>query len=480
MLSTIMVSLDSTICNVALPQMQSAMMATQEQIVWVLTSYIIASAVMTPLSGWLAQRYGRKRVMMASVTGFTLTSLACGLSTNLEELVLFRTLQGLSGAGLSPLSQATMLDMNPPERHGAAMAIFGIGAILGPIVGPTLGGFLTDKLSWHWIFFVNLPVGVLAALLLVFVEEHATSDSRFDLTGFGFLALAVAMLQLTLDRGQQLDWFASTEIWIEATLAVLFGYLTVVHMSLISDPFIKPALLRDRNFLIGSAISVVHGMLVTSVMVMLAPLLQTLMRYTAMQTGLVTMPRGFGTMAAMLLVGRLVARFDPRLLLGAGLLGSSIALLSMAHFTLDMGPETILVVGLIQGFWAGFIFVPLSTVLFSTLDPALRNEAASLFALSRYLGAAVGISILQTLTVWNTATVHARLAEGVRPDSAILAWRDPAADFAMPEWVAGMDRAIAQQASMVAYVDAFWLLSMTALATLPLVLLLRAPLRQRQ
>jgi DHA2 family multidrug resistance protein len=473
MLSTIMVALDGTIANVALPHMQSTMMASQEQISWVLTSYIIASAVMTPLSGWLAQRFGRKRVMLLSALAFTVASLACGLATNLEEMVLFRLLQGMGGAGLVPLSQSTMFDINPPEKHGQAMALYGMGSVLGPIVGPTLGGWLTDAFSWHWIFLINLPIGVMAGFLLaVFSTETAPNESRFDLTGFALLAITVSSLQLMLDRGQLLDWFDSREIAIEATVAAAFAYLMAVHMFLTPRPFIPPGLFTDRNFVIGCTISLAHGMLIFAVMVMLAPMLQQLMGYSATQTGLVTAPRGLGTMTAMYVAGRLVGRIDARWIVVAGLGLAAASLYLMAHFTLMMGWRTIVAVGVLQGLGAGSIFVPLSALMFSTLDPRLRNEGAALFSLSRYMGAAVGISVLQTMTVRNSAAVHSRLVEGLRPDNPILALRDPDADF-LAAWIARMDVAVVREATAVAYVDAFWLLAGVMLVVLPLTFVMR-------
>lgn len=477
-LSTIMVALDGTIANVALPHMQSTMMASPEQIVWVLTSYIITTAIMTPLSGWLAQRYGRRRIVLISVTGFTLASLACGMAMHLEQMVLFRIVQGLFGASLVPLGQATLLDINPRERHGQAMALFGMGTILGPIAGPTLGGWLTDTFSWHWIFLINLPVGVLAFLTLsAAMPESPREDTRFDLTGFAFLSIAIGSLQLMLDRGQQLDWFDSWEIRIEAAVAATFTYLTIVHMIFARDPFLKPALVRNRNFAIGSLISLVHGMVIFAVAALLAPMLQNLLGYTALQTGLVTAPRGIGTMAAMLVVGHLVGRIDERLLVAGGMALSAASLYLMAKFSLVMGQSTIVWVGVFQGFGAGFVFVPLTTLLFSTLDPKLRNEGSALFSLTRMMGAAVGISYLQSLTVRNSAAVHSRLVEGVRPDNPIVAYREPAADFGLPTWLAEMSRSISAQAEMVAYIDSFLALGILVFAVAPLALLMRRAAR---
>ena len=475
MMATTMVALDGTIANVALPHMQSSVSASQEQIVWVLTSYLIATAVATPLSGWLADRFGRKRVMLISVAGFTLASMACGIATNLHELVLYRLVQGLCGAGLVPLSQATMLDINPPDRVGKAMAVFGMGTIMGPVIGPTLGGWLTDSFSWRWIFFVNVPFGILALLGLSasMTESRVANLPRFDLMGFAFLSIFVGALQLMLDRGQQLDWFSSWEVCIEAGAALLFLYLTVVHMWTAKHPFIRPAVFRDRNFLTGSIVGMQLGVLVYAVLALVAPMLQHLMRYPVMLTGLVTMPRGIGTMISMYTVGQFIGRVDARHLLMMGLFLCAVSLYQMAHLSLEMGSWPIVVAGFVQGLGAGLVFVPVTTIMFSTLGPRYRNEGAALNSLSRNMGAAIGISVLQALTIRNTATVESRLTEGVRPDNPIMDMRLPDFDFNLPSSVAGIEQEIVRQATMVAYLDSFWFLFLVTLSVIPVVLLMK-------
>jgi MFS transporter, DHA2 family, multidrug resistance protein len=482
MMAAVMVALDGTIANVALPHMQSAMLASSEQVVWILTSFFIASAIAIPLAGWLAGRVGRKRVMVASVVGFTLASLACAMAVNINQMVVFRIVQGACGAALVPLSQAVMLDINPAERHGKAMAIFGMGAILGPVVGPTLGGWLTESFNWRWIFLINLPIGLIAFFLLsTFLDgKEARTASRFDGWGFLFLSLFIASLQLMLDRGQQLDWFDSREIQIEATLAGLFGFLACVHMLTVRDPFIKPRIFMDRNFLLGTFIGLIHAALIFAVLALLAPMMQKLLGYPVMLTGLITAPRGLGTMAAMFLCGVLVGRVDARYLMAAGLAIGAVSLFLMAGFSLEADSDTIMWVGAMQGFGGGMVFVPLTTIMFATLDPSLRNECSALISLIRNMGAAVTISMLQALTIRNAATVHARLTEGVRPDNPVFPMALPDGDFGLPGWVAGMDMRIAREATMVAYVDTYWLLGIATALALPLCFMLKRPTIQER
>ena len=362
MAATVMNSLDSTIANVALPHMQGSVSASQDQITWVLTSYIVAAAIMTPLTGWLAGRFGRKRLMLWSIVGFTIASGLCGIATSLGELVGFRLLQGVFGAALVPMSQAILLDINPPERHGPAMSIWGMGAILGPIIGPALGGWLTDNLTWRWVFYINLPIGILAFIgLSAFLSETKNAERiRLDLFGFAMLALGIASLQLMLDRGQQLDWFSSLEICIEGAATLFFFYLFLVHTLTARRPFIDLALFKDRNFVTGSVLGFFLGVLIFSVLALLPPMLEELMGYPVVLTGLVTAPRGFGTMISMIVVGQLIRRIDARLLILAGLMLAAWSTYLMAGFSLGMDDRLVLTTGFVQGLGTGLIFVPLT------------------------------------------------------------------------------------------------------------------------
>jgi DHA2 family multidrug resistance protein len=477
MMAAVLVTLDSTIANVALPHIQSSISASPEQILWVVTSYVIAGAIGTPLSGWLATRFGRKLVMVISVGCFTLTSLACGLATGLGELVVFRFLQGLSGAAMVPLSQATLLDINPPERHGQAMALYGMGSMVGGIIGPALGGWLTDALSWRAVFLINLPFGALACLgMYLFLPTSPKQESaRFDLFGFATLSMCLASLQLMVDRGQQLDWFDSTEICIEAAFMAAFGYVFLVHIFTTRSPFIKPALFRDRNLLVGSIISTLLGVLVFGAMPLIGIMLQQLLGYPVLLAGLVQAPRGLATMCSMIIAGRLMGKVDTRFLLMAGMVATGTGYFMMAHLSLDADKIDIVLTGVALALGSGMIFVPLSTIVFSTLDPRLRNEGAAVFALVRNIGSSVGISLLQVMTLRNAAVVQSRLGEGVRPDNPAFVLGVPDFDFGMPVAVAGMHGEVARQAMMVAYVDAFWLLFLLSVVLLPIIFLMRAP-----
>jgi DHA2 family multidrug resistance protein len=475
MAATVMNSLDSTIANVALPHIQGSVSASSDEITWVLTSYIVAAAIMTPLTGWLAGRFGRKRLILWSIVGFTIVSGLCGLATGLTELVAFRLLQGVFGAALVPMSQAILLDINPPDRHGSAMAVWGMGAILGPIIGPALGGWLTDNLTWRWVFYINLPIGILAfAGLSIFLSETKSSARmRLDFFGFAMLALALGSFQLMLDRGQTKDWFSSIEICIEGGLALLFGYLFIAHTLTARKPFIDIAIFRDRNFLFGSIFGFFLGVVIFSVLALLPPMLETLMGYPVVLTGLVTAPRGMGTMISMVLVGQLIRRVDARLLILIGFLLAAYSMYRMADFSLGMDESIIISTGFIQGLGTGLIFVPLSTIAFGTLDAKYRNEGAAMFTLIRNIGSAIGISVLQAMTVRNTATVHSRLVEGVRPDNPVLASTSPGFDFDAPVQVARMNAEVTRQASMVGYIDAFWFLFIVTLVAIPMLLFMR-------
>jgi DHA2 family multidrug resistance protein len=312
MLATIMQALDTTIANVALPHMQGSLQSSQDQITWVLTSYIVAAAIATPLTGWLCSTWGRRKVFLATVLGFTVASALCGLAGSLWEIVAARLLQGLFGAALVPLSQAVLLDINPKEKIGQAMAIWGAGIMIGPILGPMLGGWLTENVDWRWVFFINLPVGVLAFYGIArYMPESRPEGMKFDMFGFATLSLAIGLLQLFLDRGEQLDWFDSTEIRIEAIGCVIaFAFFIAHTFTTNTASFLNLALLRDRNFVSGSVIAFVVGITLYATMALLPNLLQSLLGYPVVYTGMVMAPRGIGTMFAMLVVGQMLRHFD--------------------------------------------------------------------------------------------------------------------------------------------------------------------------
>ncbi len=482
MAATLMQSLDSTIANVALPRIQGSLMATQDQMSWVLTSYIVAAAVTMPLTGWLAGRFGRKQIFLLSVAGFTVTSALCGMAVTLDQIVIYRFLQGVCGAGLVPLSQTVLFDINPPEHHGRAMSVWGTGVTLGPILGPVLGGWLTDNYNWRWVFYINLPVGVLAfAGIMAFLHDHrAHQHKAFDFVGFATLSLGVGALQLMLDRGELKNWFGSTEIVIEAVLMALGFYLFIVHTwTTKKHPFLSPGLMKDRNFVTGNVFIFMIGVVLYATLALLPPLLQNLMNYPVVTTGLVTAPRGIGSMIAMIVVGRLVGKIDARLIVAAGFGLCAFSLWQLMHISPQMDSSIIIWSGLIQGFGIGFAYVPLSTIAFATLGTDLRAEGTGLFNLLRNLGSSLGISVVQALLTENTQIAHAGLARNLVPGPLT----DPMLqshhfDVTTPQGVMALNGLVTKHAAMIAYIDDFKLMMIATLAILPLLLIIRSPKRR--
>jgi DHA2 family multidrug resistance protein len=420
MLATLMQALDTTIANVALPNMQGSLSATQDQISWVLTSYIVAAAIATPATGWLASVLGRRRLLLIAIGGFTVASVLCGIAGSIGQMVLFRLLQGLFGAALVPVSQSTLLDVFPREKHGAAMALWGMGVMVGPILGPPLGGWLTDVYSWHWVFLINVPIGILGVLgVAASLPTDDTNATRFDWRGFGFLSIGIGALQLFLDRGEQQDWFSSTEIQIEAALAFLGFYLYVVHWLTSPRPFVNLGLFKDRNFLASNIFIFVLGVVLFATMALLPPYLQSLMNYPVVTTGMLLAPRGIGTLVAMMMVGRLLARgVDARALAGIGMALTAYSLWQMVHWNTAVPEHIIVTTGVLQGLGLGLVFVPISTVAYSTLPVSTRTEAAGIFSLMRNIGSSVGISIVMTLLSRGTQINHAEIAQRVTPFNA--------------------------------------------------------------
>jgi MFS transporter, DHA2 family, multidrug resistance protein len=473
MLATIMQTLDSTIANVALPHMQGSLSASQDQITWVLTSYIVAAAIATPSTGWLCDRFGRKRIFIIAVAGFTVASALCGMSETLLEIVLARLLQGVFGAALVPLSQATLLDINPRERQGQAMALWGMGVMVGPIIGPTLGGWLTDDYNWRWVFYINLPVGAIALFgIVTFMREQAhTVRTRFDFFGFATLSLAIGLLQMLLDRGEILDWFGSTEICIEAVGAAIAAMFFLGHtLTSGTDSYFDTRVLKDRNYLSGVLVIFIIGLVMYATRALLPPMLQQLLGYPVVTTGLLLAPSGAGTMLSMLIAGRLVGRVDLRaiMLLGFGL--TIFSLWQMTRYTLVLNESDIVWPGVIQGIGLGFIFVPLSTVTFSTLGSHLRPAGTSIYSLSRNIGSSIGISIVEALYTRNAEVAHVGLSEHVGVFNPLAM---AAGDLTNPAMLAGLNAEVTRQASMISYVDDFYFMMLLTIATVPLVALIR-------
>jgi DHA2 family multidrug resistance protein len=476
-LATLMQALDTTIANVALPYMQGSVSATQDQIDWVLTSYIVAAAIMTPPTGFLAARFGLKRLFLVSVAGFTVASMLCGMSQSLTQIVLFRILQGMFGAALVPLSQTVLLNINPPERQGSAMALWGVAVMAGPVLGPVLGGWLTEDYTWRYVFYINVPIGILCFLgMRIFLTDSTSNvNERLDWFGFGTLSLGIGALQVLLDRGEQLDWFGSGEIIIEATIAATAFYLFLVHTFTAANPFVKPALFRDRNFTAGTIFVAIVGLTYYASLALQPPYLQDLMNYPVVSAGLVLGPRGVGTMAAMLVVGRLIGRVDTRLLLGFGLGLTAWAFYAMTGWTPNVSQSTIVWVGVVQGIGLGFLFVPLSAVTLATLSSEQRTAGAGFYNLARNIGSSVGISVVNALLTRNTQINHAEIAEHVT--AVNRTFEQPAVtQFWNPLTAAGraaLDAVITQQAQIIAYIDDYKLLMIATLAVIPLLLVFK-------
>ena len=476
-LAVIMQALDTTIANVALPYIQGSVSASADQINWVLTSYITAAAIMTPPSGYFASKFGRKRVLLTAVAGFVLASILCGIAQSLLQIVGFRLLQGMFGAALVPLAQSILLDIYTPEERGSAMAVFGVSIMVGPVLGPVIGGWLTENISWRWVFYINLGIGAVAfAGIWVFVTETKRDIlAKLDWMGFGTLSLTIASLQIFLDRGEQLDWFSSGEIMIEALICACAFYLFTVHTFTAKKSFVNPRLFLDRNFAVGMVFIFVVGVTYLASMALMTPYLQTLMGYPIVTAGLVMGPRGIGTMVSMFTVGKLIGKVEVRWLLLIGLGLTAWAMWDMTGWTMDVSQSRIVTTGFVQGAGLGFLFVPLSVVTFSTLPAAMRGDGTGLYNLSRNIGSSVGISVVTALLTENIQVNHADIAGYVTAFNPMF--HIPAVVKMLSPFTAhgraALDAMITTQATMISYIDDFRLLMLMALAAMPLVFLLR-------
>jgi DHA2 family multidrug resistance protein len=481
MLATIIQALDGTIANVALPHMQGSLSASQDQITWVLTSFIVAAAIATPLTGWLCDRFGQKNVFLVSVAGFTLASVLCGISASLTEIVAARLLQGVFGAALVPLSQAVLLDINPREKHGSAMAIWGMGVMIGPILGPSLGGWLTDSYSWRWVFFINVPIGSLAfyGIWRYIRKDQAARGMRFDMFGFATLGIAIGALQLLLDRGEQNDWFSSTETWVEAIVLAISMLYFIAHTALTpaGKSFFDYRLLKNGNYVSGLLFIFIVGLVLFATRALTPSMLQGLMDYPATMAGLVTAPSGLGTMVAMMVVGRMTGKVDTRILLGLGFGITAISLWQMSNFTLTLVPSTVVWSGVVQGIGLGLVFVPLSAATFATLSPEMRAQGTAIYSLIRNIGSSIGIALVQTLLVRNTQIAHASLTEKITIANPALHDSGIATVYNLGSQTgaAALNAEITRQASMIAYLDDFYMMLLLTMAVIPLLLLMRPP-----
>ncbi|HEY5166905.1 MAG TPA: DHA2 family efflux MFS transporter permease subunit [Pseudolabrys sp.] len=476
MTATIMQALDTTIANVALPYMQGSLSASLDQINWVLTSYIVAAAIMTAPIGWLADRFGRKKLFIVCVAGFTVASFLCALAQNIEEMVLFRLLQGMAGAALVPLSQSVLLDAYSAEERSQAMAIWGVGVMLGPIMGPTLGAWLTDNYSWHWVFLINLPIGVatVAGLFLFMGETNKQEHLRFDWFGFLALAVGIGSLQLLLDRGEQVSWFGASEIWVEAIISAVGFYYFFAHSLTTPEPFVRFEMFKDRNFVSGVVFMVVIGVVLFGTMALITPFMQNLLGYPIQTAGFLLGTRGVGTLLTMMAAPRLMRMIEPRYLILSGLLLTGGTLYHMTGFSLDTTQSTIVYTSILQGVGLGLLFVPITSVAFLTLPEHLRTGGTAITTLVRNIGSSVGISMVIANLTSTTTVMHARIVESVTPFNDALQMPDVAANLNVNSDAgrALLDQIVTQQAAMIAYLNDFKLLMILTLMMVPLVLLI--------
>lgn len=476
MTATIMQALDTTVANVALPYMQGSLSASLDQVSWVLTSYIVASAIMTAPIGWLASRFGRKKLFILCAAGFTIASAMCGLSQDISQMVISRFLQGMFGAALVPLSQSLMLDAYEPHERTTAMSIWGMGVMLGPIMGPTLGAWITETYSWHWAFFINVPFGIVTVVgLAIFMDETPVNTKlRFDWFGFAALAIGIGSLQMMLDRGEQLGWFDSPEIVMWAIIAALGLYYFFAHSLTTNEPFVRFDIFKDRNFLGGCLFMAVMGGVLFSTLALVSPFLQQVVGYPVMTAGLLLAARGAGTLIAMTSVRRILFYVEARTLIFAGLALTAYTLWGMAFFTNDTSPWTIVFYSMLQGFGFGLVFVPLNTVSFLTLPQHLRTDGASMLTLIRNIASSIGISVVIAELSRNTTANHAVLSEFINPFNLALQFPDIASviDLSTDAGRAMAEQIVYLQAQILAYGADFWLIMLLTLGSLPLVMVI--------
>ncbi len=479
MAATIMQVLDTTIVNVALPDMAGQLNATPDNISWVLTSYLIASAIFMPLTGYLTDRMGQHRYLLISIAGFVITSALCGMAGSLFQMVLFRFLQGIFGASLVPLSQSIMLQVFPGEQRGKAMAVWSMGVMVAPILGPTLGGWLTEVVSWRWTFYINLPVGILSFLFSMrYVPNTAVRERRMDWLGFSSLALAIGALQLVLDRGNQDDWFSSKMLAIAAflgTLALIFFFvhnLTGKH-----HPLFDLRIFKDRNFLFASLIMTTIGIGFFGGMLLNSIFLQDFLGYPTFEAGLYMAPRGLASFLVMIIVGKFSGRIKPRIFIFAGIISSIAGNYLMTLFTSEITAHDLILPMMLQGLGMGLIFVPISTLAFTTLPKAIAAEAAGIYSLIRALGSALGISILTTYFSRNTEEAWSLLRGDVNIySSALHAYLSPLHFGTQThQGVAIAAGAVLHEAQNIGFIASFWFATLNFIFMLPLLLLVRTP-----
>jgi DHA2 family multidrug resistance protein len=490
MFGTFMEVLDTTVVNVSLPHIAATMSATIDEATWVLTSYLVANAIILPMTGWLASTFGRKRLLMMSVTGFTITSFLCGIAPNLGSLIAFRILQGATGGALQPLSQAILLESFQPHERGKAMGFWGLGIVVAPILGPVVGGWLTETYSWRWVFYINLPVGIASIVmtqLFIFDPSYLRRQvEKVDYWGIGMLVVGIGSLQYVLDKGQEADWFASRSILILSIVSAVTLLVLLYHEWTTDHPIIDLRVFKERSYATGVFLMTMLGFVLYGSMVLLPVMLQTVLGYPAIAAGIAMAPRGIGSLVMMPIVGMLTSKVDVRKLLAIGFTVAGVTLIWLGQLNLQAGYWDIFWPQLLQGTGMALTFVPLTTVSMQAISPERMGNATSLFNLMRNIGGSVGIAVTGTLLVRQRQTVAAVLGERVTaydPESQAMLAQLKAAFMARGvDAVTAGERAygalhgiLIQQASMVSFVWLFQLLGMIFLLLLPLILIMRRP-----
>lgn len=475
-LCTMLFAMTITLANVVLPQIRGTMSATQEQIAWVLTFNIVATAIATPLSGWLANRFGWRSVMVCSVAGFTMFSLFCGFAGSLEALVLFRVGQGIFGAPIMPMGQGILLATFPRHLHAMVMMIWGIGGVIGPVTGPYLGSMISEAYNWRWAFFMIVPPGILATAAAWFAlsAESEQSQKSFDWTGFLALGVAIGATQVMLDRGQRLDWFESIEISVIAGVAVVAGWIFVVHIATTKDGFFNLQLLRDRNYAIGLLIATIMGMLMFTPMVLFPSLLHDLRGFPDDLIGALLTGRGFGNWLSFLIIVPFTRR-NPRLALACGLLAQAVSGFAMARLDINLTVADVFWTNLVQGFGFGLAFTPMSVLAFATLPARQMAEGMAFYHLLRNFGSSVFISLSIVLLVRTSATSYAGMTEFITHYNKILSFPGALGLWTLetPGGLAVISGEIQRQAAMIGYINAFYVFGLTATLAVPLAWLMR-------
>ena len=482
-LTSTLYAMSITIANIALPQLQGALGATQDQIAWTVTFNIVGTAIVTPMTGWLTLRFGQRRLMLCTIFGFAISSILCGQATTLAELVIYRVFQGAFGGPLVPLSQAIILGVFPRRLHSFSTAVWGMGVVCGPIIGPTVGGYISEAYSWRWIFYIIAPFSLLAFIGSWVYVKNTVHDklSKLDWTGFISLSIAVTALQLMLDRGNRLDWFDSREILVEAAVAIICFYIFTAHILTSRNPYLNPWLLKDRNYFLGFVLVFIYGMLNFTPIVLYPSMLQDLRGYPESIIGLLLAARGFGAFAGNFLV-LVISRRDPRIGLALGFIAQAGSCWLLANFDINMTTAGVAWASAIQGFGVGLSWVPLTIVMFSNIDPKFVPEGTAVLHLLRNIGSSIYISLTITIVIRSTSTNYADFTNFINPFNEIFLYRGEMGFWNSETFfdLKNLSSEIERQSAMIGYINAFYFLAVTGFLAVPLILFVKTPKKSKE